>query len=100
MLSVSISDKYHYDEKEDKLHIETVQDVQPILEANKRAFNDAREFKSEVFNKKASIPMVILLSWLDNKGITYREFTMDDSILKRFLNDPDNKFCLTRKGKV
>jgi len=97
---VSIFDKYHYDEKEDKLHIETVQDVQPILEANKRAFNDAREFKSEVFNKKASIPMTIMLAWLKEKGISYREFMIDDTILRRFLNDPDNKFCLTRPGKV
>ena len=95
-----VSETYHYDEATDKLHITRTQDVQPILEANKRAFNDARGFKSEVFNKKASIPLVILEKWLADKGITYQEFTIDDKILKRFLNDPDNKFCLTRKGKM
>ena len=97
---MSISDKFHYDQKTGGFAIETVQDVEPILEANKRAFNDAREFKSEVFNKKASIPMVVLMKWLADKGITYREFSIDNSILKRFINDPDNKFCLTRPGKI
>lgn len=97
---MSLSEKYYYDETEDKLHIERVQDVQPILDQNKRAFNDAGSFKSEVFNKKASIPVVVLLQWLQKKGITYQEFMGNDKVLKRFLNDPDNKFCLTRPGKV
>lgn len=95
-----LSETYHYDHGTDQLHIHRVQDVEPILEANKRAFNDAGSFKSEVFNKKASIPLIILEAWLKDKGITYQEFSVDDKILKRFLNDPDNKFCLTRKGKI
>lgn len=97
---MSVFEKYHYDHKEDKLHIERVQDVQPILDANKRAQNDARGFKSEIFNKKASIPLIVLEKWLADKGITYQEFMGNDKVLKRFLNDPDNAFCLTRKGKV
>lgn len=95
-----LSNKLHYDESEDKLHIERVQDVQPILEANKRAYNDAGSFKSEIFNKKAEIPLVILLQWCQARGITYHEFMADENLLKTFLNDPDNKFCLTRPGKV
>lgn len=98
--SVSLFSKHHYDATEDKLHIERVQDVQPILEANKRAYNDAGAFKSEVFNKKAEIPLVVLLQWLQTRGISYQEFMGDDAILRRFLNDTDNKFCLTRPGKV
>jgi len=93
-------DRLHYDNSEDKLHIERVQDVQPILESNKRLLNDNSGFKSEVFNKKASIPLVVLLAWLKDKGITYQEFMGNDKVLKRFLNDPDNSFCLCKKGKV
>lgn len=95
-----IYEKYHYDQLEDKLHIEQVQDVQPILEANKRAFNDSSGFKSEVFNKKASIPTVVLMDWLKRNGLTYQDFMNDEKVLKRFLNDPDHKFCLTRPGKI
>jgi len=82
------------------MHIERVQNVQPILEQNKRAFNDSGSFKSEIFNKKAEIPLIILEKWLQDKGIKWDECMNDDKILRRFLNDPDNKFCLTRPGKV
>jgi len=97
---VSISETYHYDEAEDRLHIHRVSDAQPIIEANKRAFNDAGSFKSEVFNLKARIDPIHLEGWLRMKGISYQEFMSSEKLLKRFLNDPDNKFCLTRKGKI
>lgn len=99
---MSLFDKYHYDESGDQLHIETVQDVEPIFEKNKRLYNDAPKhgFKSEIFNKKAEIPMVVLLGWCQRKGISYQEFMGDPAILRRFLNDPENKFCLCRPGKV
>jgi len=97
---VSLFEKHFYDESEDKLHIQRVQDVQRILEANKRAYNDAGSFKSEVFNKKAEIPLVVLLQWLQGKGISYQEFMNSDKLLRQFLNDPDHKFCLTRPGKI
>lgn len=93
-------ERYHYDESEDKLHVERVQDVEPILEANKRAYNDAGSFKSETFNHKARIPVLIWEAWLQAKGISYQEASVDEKILKRFLNDPDNRFCLTRPGKI
>lgn len=97
---VSLYEKYHYDESEDKLHIERVQDATAILEANKTAFNNPGAFKSEVFNKKAEIPVILLENWLKTKGISWEECMGNDKILRRFLNDPDNKFCLTRPGKV
>lgn len=94
--------KIYYDANEDKTHIVSTQDVEPIFNNNKRQYNDAGGFKSEVFNKKASIPFVVLFKWLQEKGIRYDEFMQDPEgkILRRFLNDPDNKFCLTRPGKV
>lgn len=97
---MSLNKKWHYDHSTGAVHVETIQDVQPILEANKRAYNDAREFKSEIFNKKASIPLVVLEKWLQDKGISYREFMNDPTMVKRFVNDPDNKFCLCRPGKM
>ena len=92
-------DRYHY--IDDKLVIETVQDVEPILEANKRAFNDAsRTHKSETFNKVASIPMVIWMQWCQKKGISYQESMQNDDIMRLFLNDPDNKPWRTRPGRI
>ena len=97
---MSFSKKYHYDWKSGDVHVETTQDVSSILEANKRAYNDNNAKKSEIFNKKATIPLVVLEGWLKAQGITYREFMIDESIVKRFVNDPDNRFCLLYPGKM
>lgn len=93
-----VIDKFHIEDE--KLIIETVQDVEPILEANKRAqLENTGRFKSETFNHKARIPNVIWQKWCNDNGITYHEFMNNDKVLKRFLEDPDNAFCLTRKNK-
>lgn len=97
---MSVTEKLIVDPSEDKLHIVYEQDVEPILEANKRAFNDApTRFKSEVFNHKARIPNVIWQKWCNEKGISYQEFLSNPKVLRRFLQDPDNSLCLTRAGK-
>ena len=44
--------------------------------------------------------MVVLEKWLQEQGITYREFMANPKVVKRFVNDPDNKFCLCRPGKL
>lgn len=93
-------ESYHYDDADDRLTIQTVQDVEPVLEANKRAFNDNHGYKSEVFNKKAEIPDVIWMKWCDDNGIPRKEFCSNQKVLRRFLNDPANKFCLCKPGKV
>jgi len=96
-----IVEKLHYDESEDRLIIEQVQDVQPILEANKRALNESEgKFHSEVFNKVASIPETLALKWCREKGITYQEFLANPKVLMRFLQDPDMKKCLTTTAKL
>lgn len=92
--------KYHYDELEDKLIIEKVQDVEPILEANKKALNEDNNFTSEVFNHVARIPIVCIEKWCNEKGIKYNEFMGDTNLLKLFLNDPDNKFLRTKAGRI
>lgn len=82
--------------------IETIQDVEPILEANKRAFNEftsgrdgwgdgaTLDHKSHV----ARIPAVIHAD-LRRKGII-----QDQARLKAWLNDPDNAVFRTRPGNV
>ena len=93
--------RYHYDDSEDKLIIETLQDVEPILNANKRQYDvDNRRFKSETLNHVARIPLVVIEKWCREKGMSYETFMADTEMLKRFLNDPDNKFLRTKPGKI
>ena len=85
-----------YDESEDRLIIERVQDVEPILEANKRAFNDADTSWKREMNHVARIPKVIIDEYM-KRGIN---LLADEAALKRFLNDPDNRLFRTKPGRV
>lgn len=90
--------RYH---KEDgKTVIEDVQDVEPILEANKRAVaneSDYSRFGKSEFRRVASIPMVIVHKWL-KEGIDV--FNKDHwPKVRAKLLDPDNLYLRTTRAK-
>ncbi|BDC37915.1 hypothetical protein [Paraburkholderia terrae] len=87
---------WHYDESSDTAVIETVQDHTAIVEANKASFNsvDERSRYNDGMHKVATIPLVILQD-LKQKGILN-----DPAALKRWLNDPENRYFRTRPGQV
>jgi hypothetical protein len=89
---------YKWDEPEERLVIQRVQDVEPILEANKRAFDvDDKRFKSEAMNHVARIPMVVIEKVKAETGV---DLLNDEKALRAFLNDPDNRFLRTKPGKI
>jgi hypothetical protein len=45
----------------------------------------------------ASIPLVIIEKYKNEKGI---DLMKDKAAMKRFLNDPDNKFLRVKPGKI
>ena len=89
----NITTEAHYDNIEDKLIINTVQEVEPVIEQNRRDFNDAPARHGE-FTRVASIPLVVV-HMLMRKGIWG-----DRVAMKRWLNDPENKYFRTRPGTV
>lgn len=95
-----VVERFHYDEIEDKSIIERVQDVEPIIKANKRALNDFNGYKSETFNKKAVIPTTVIEEWCRVRGIKYREFMANPEIVRQFVNDPDNSAFNRIPGKI
>ena len=98
-----IQENFHYDAHDESIYISQEQDVEPYLKAAHRARTERGEhtqYKSEVFNKKASIPTTVALKWCRDKGIKYQEFLSDEKVLRMFLNDPDNKMFLLIPGKV
>lgn len=91
-----IATGHHYDETEDATYIESCMDAEPIIEANKAAFNsvDERARWADNHNRVASIPLTIYWD-LKRRGI------IDDQVrLKKWLNDPDNRAFRTRPGVV
>lgn len=91
-----IVQKWHYDESTDTAIIESVQDHTAIVEANRNKFNrmDERSDWKGDMHHVATIPLV-LIQELKQKGI------LDDQVaLKKWLNDPENRFFRTRPGQV
>lgn len=90
-----VTTEFHHDQAADKVVINRVQDVEPILDANKRAFNDATRLpqKSE-FRHMARIPNVVV-ERLMKDGTWF-----DPARLERWMNDPDNKYFRTAPGRV
>lgn len=63
-----ISTFQHYDEGEDSMTIETVQDVTPILERNKAQQNESFDKRSDLWHA-ATIPAVVQLEWMTKFGV-------------------------------
>ena len=83
----------HVDEADDKFTINTVQDAQPIVDENKRRYNEYGDKlsvgKRGEWHHAASVPFNIWEQWMkDTNGAIEK----DSKLLARYLNDPDNKY--------
>ena len=88
---------FHYDEATDQYGLETVQDVGAIVEANKGQFNQVDEranWKGDQHHID-SIPLSIYheLAKISNNF-------KDQRVIKKWLNDPDNRVFRTRPGRI
>jgi hypothetical protein len=92
---IGITEIFHGSEDGDSFTIETIQDVQPLLEKNKQDFNEVSGTDRWGDGKLvARIPMVIYDQWI-------REGIVDDQAkLKAKLNDPDNRFMRIWPGHL
>lgn len=90
-----------HDEMDDKLHIAHSQDVKPIIESNRKAFNASE--KSDTWsdwNRVASIPAVVVMEWM-KEGINVMAPTYEDQKkIKKKLNSPEYAYLRTRKGRL
>ena len=88
----------HYDESEDRMTIETVQDVSPYLEKNKAEILAGTINKKAPMRKMASIPLVLIEKWLREEGL---DVFNDDhqKRLMRKLHDPDYAYLRTLEGR-
>ena len=93
--ALGITRIWHYDPDTDQATIETRQDVSAIIEENKNEYAqiDERARWGE-WTRVASIPMSVYFQ-LKREGKLD-----DDAYMKRWLNDPDNKYFRTRSGEV
>jgi hypothetical protein len=94
-----VTEIFHYDPMTGDVHIETTQDVDPILEKNKYLQ------KSDAYTRKgikdemwhfASIPIVVQLQWLKKYGPENDPMRKgNEKLLFRLLNDPEWRYLKT-----
>lgn len=85
----------HFDRSEHQVHFERVQDVEAILDNNKRLQSEQQ--KSDWGRHIASIPNVILEKWINEDGVNYLSLPKDEfaRMVKRKLRDPDYAWLRT-----
>lgn len=90
---------YHYDAVDEAVTITYDQPDAPILDATKRAFNDARsDWKGDIHHV-ASLPTA--LYWdLHKQGYFDKNADPQLTRLRKWLNDPDNRFFRVKPGRV
>lgn len=93
---MSVATRFHFDESANRTIIERVQDVEPILERNKREAADKVQGagRSKEMRKVASIPLVVVEKWLREDGLDV--FNPDHRVrLLRKLQDPAYRYLRT-----
>lgn len=87
--------EFVYDDATDEVSLINGQDMTGIIEANKAALAEPRFRKNgEEFRRVAAIPLSILME-LRQSGRA-----LDSEAMKRWLNDPDNRFFRTTNETV
>lgn len=90
---------FHYDPDTDGFVLETVQDVEPLIEQNKDLFNNAPLRYGE-WSHVAALPTVIVMLLAKQGILSASGAILDDQRFRAWLNDRDNRAFRTRPGRV
>lgn len=96
-----IAEYHHYDPATDRTVIETVQDVEPILEFNKARQNaeDGGWSPTRELRRAATIPDIVILKWRNELGIDV--FNRDHwPAVKRLLNSNEWRHLRSAPGQL
>jgi len=96
-----IVNRAHYDAPERKFIFERWQDVEPIIENNKRLQNTPQDRKA-IWRHTASIPAIFIEKWLQEAWERGQRITTIfgeemEKIIQQKLNDPDYRFLRVDK---
>ena len=96
--ATQIREEFHYDDINDKMIINRVQDVEPILDFNKEARNHINTGRMNDVHHVARIPLIVLEKWKREGVIDW--FHSTDAERRRVLNDPANAMFRVRKCRL
>ena len=84
---------------DDTAYLETEQDVTAIMEANKRAFNDAENNWRGDMHRVATLP-ISLITTLQEQGIIDPKNDPKGVRFNKWLNLPENRVWRTKPGRL
>lgn len=90
---------FHYDPETDGFAIETVADVEPLIEVNKYLHNNAPLRWGE-WSHVATLPSVIVTQLINEGILAGPGKVIDRDRFKKWLNDRDNRAFRTRPGFI
>lgn len=93
---------HHYDPLNDVTTIETVYNVQPVLEVNKEKAKN-REYSKDGIKRGwwhfGTIPNGVIAKWLKEDGINFYDRNHWEAV-KRKLRDPSYRYLKVTSGKL
>jgi hypothetical protein len=92
---------YHFDESDQSISLETIQDIDPIIEENKRIANDHSSHPRWGEGKLAARIPLIVMQQLVEQGILSPQWAIaDERRFRAWLNSPDNRHFRTFPGTL
>ena len=85
---------FHYDDADDSMTIEEIQDVEPLAELNKARLNASER------GWKGDLHMVASIGIIEYQKLLTSGCTKSQRCMKRWLNDRDNRVFRTKEGRV
>lgn len=92
---------FHFDEMTQTAAIQYTADVEPVIDWNKAKLNDGSGgwSPSRDFRHVARIPLWVVVEWINKYGVDPTA-KGNEALLKRLLNDPDNRWLRTSEGRL
>lgn len=95
-----VQEVVHFDANGELKALERRLDVEPLLEANKSAYNIGLQNRASEFRRVASYDPVTIDIFCKKWGIDQRALWKDKRMVSRLLNDPDLRHFRTLPGTV
>lgn len=78
------------------------QDIEPILKAiHARQVEEAAKFKRlRNFREIGEVPFVVLEAWIRKRGMTFRDYVLDQQARKMFWKNSDHSKLRVTRGKI
>lgn len=91
---------YLHDEQDGKQVIQTVSNVEPVIERAKALHNQGLTRTGMGDRHVASIPITVIDAWARSRGKKYQDVMQDENLFTAFLRDPAHSYFIIDKASV